>query len=228
MRINLYLEYQCRELVSVVRINGMGTLLTKRYSTYDTLCTGKSSITNESNVVFPFHTKIGTMTERTNGLLAPADSQLVQKIALLGPIGQALQESLQDMVHESLLKELHESDQEQGQVETTTEAVIDDTIADRILASFAKAVSDTKWHGGPKSPPSALLKGRVEYYNRFDGSWDITVADAELRPRVILDVNRKKRSRDRPSLWDVSLREQKETPSIKLEGTLQVLVYDDL
>lgn len=172
--------------------------------------------------------KIVEMTETTNGPLAPADFQLVQKIALLGPIGQALQESLHDMVQESLIMELHESDQEQGQVEPITEPIIDNKIADRILASFAKAVSDTKWHGGPKCPPSALLKGRVEYYNRFDGSWDITVADAEMRPRVILDANRKKRARDRPSLWDVSLTEQKGIPSIKLDGTLQVLVYDDL
>ena len=166
------------------------------------------------------------MNSKTNMPPPPADPELVQKIALLSPIGQCLQESLQDMIQESLVRELQEADQHDEKAAPS----IDSDIADRILDSFGKAVSDTDWHREFKgiAPPAALLRGRIDYYNRVEGRWEIMVDNAELRPRALLDPNRKKRTRERPSLWDVSLRQEKRRPTTTLEGKLQVLVYDDL
>jgi hypothetical protein len=159
---------------------------------------------------------------------AKADPAIVQKIAMLGPIGQSLHESLQDMIQESLVRELQELNNcDDGQEENATDNV-DHILADAVLASFGTAVSDTNWHSEPSAPPAALLKGRLEYYNRFDGNWDIMVTEAELRPRVMLDPNRKKRPRERPSLWEVSLREERGRPTTALDGNVQILVYDDL
>lgn len=168
------------------------------------------------------------MKNATKGPPAKADPALVQKIAMMGPIGQSLHESLQDMIQQSLLRELQEpNNSDDGQEENAVDNV-DNDFADAVLASFGTAVSDTNWHVEPSAPPAALLKGRLEYYNRFDGNWDIMVTETELRPRVLLDPNRKKRPRERPSLWEVSLREERGRPTTTLDGNLQILVYDDL
>jgi hypothetical protein len=162
--------------------------------------------------------------------LAPADLELVAKIALQGPAGQALEHTLDDIVQESLVSNL-EQEEEEGKTRDTDEekkteqesntVMIDPEMADNILHSFGRAVAETKW----EIAPAALLRGRVDHYNRVGGQWRIVVEEAEVRPRVLLDSNRKRR--DRTSLWEVSERRLGKR-RLRLNGTLQILAYDDL
>jgi hypothetical protein len=81
------------------------------------------------------------------------------------------------------------------------------------------------------APPKALMRGRVDHFNRVSGKWRIVATNVEIRPRVNLDTTHKKRKRDRSSLWDTSGNAIMEDPSensIQLKGTVQILAYDDV
>jgi|Transcript_22339 hypothetical protein len=84
------------------------------------------------------------------------------------------------------------------------------------------------------APPKALLRGRVDHFNRVGGKWRIVATNVEIRQRVNLDTSTNKRTkkRDRSSLWDTSgnaiVEDPSEYNSIQLKGTVQILAYDDV
>lgn len=72
----------------------------------------------------------------------------------------------------------------------------------------------------------ALLRGRIDHYNRRNSKWRIVVKDATLRKRYPLDKRR--RRKERVSLWQVAA--EKKMPSdhdVNLDTT-EILAYNDL
>jgi hypothetical protein len=60
-------------------------------------------------------------------------------------------------------------------------------------------------------PPAALLKGRLEHYNRRNTKWRIVLKDVDFQRRRPLDKNRRKR--ERISLWQVGREQQQQQQS---------------
>jgi hypothetical protein len=80
-------------------------------------------------------------------------------------------------------------------------------------------VADSEWNDAP----AALLRGRVDYYNKMNDKWRIVVQDAQLRPR--LPLSKKNATRlQKKSLWVTSISKQETT---MLNGSLQILAYND-
>lgn len=84
-------------------------------------------------------------------------------------------------------------------------------------------------------PPAALLKGRLQHYNRRNSKWRILLRDADFQRRKPLEKNRRKR--ERSSLWrereqDGGESTSTRTPTTKnsttLNCTLEILAYNDL
>eukprot|EP00957_Ditylum_brightwellii_P209343 15361277-Ditylum_brightwellii.AAC.1 len=103
------------------------------------------------------------------------------------------------------------------------------------------------------SPPAALLRGKIHHYNRMGGQWRIVVTDTKLRPRLVHlnendSIEKKKKKHDtkrrkKISLWDQCEEVCNSTRkavggggemnddddfTIKLNGKLQILAYDDV
>jgi hypothetical protein len=111
---------------------------------------------------------------------------------------------------------------------------------DQIMRSFGEAVTQSQCdqreldankqqRSGDRADaagaaaPAAVLRGRIDHYNRFGAKWRFMVHDAEILPRRALDRNRRKR--ERPSLWQLAAQQQE--PSVKIQR-LEILVYDDI
>lgn len=92
-------------------------------------------------------------------------------------------------------------------------------IVDQVMQEFGNAVVRTNWknsnttssiekksaassmnNNNNKSPPTALLKGQLDHYNRIGSKWRIIVRNVQIRQKIPLPTNRKKR--DRTSLWE--------------------------
>lgn len=153
----------------------------------------------------------------------PADPKLVAcSIAKGGPIGQCLNEALNDLVSESLVEEM---EQEGGDSSgETASPSFDKSMAETVLNSFGRAVAESEW----KDSPAALLRGRVDHYNKMEQKWRIVVDDAEIRPRVPLNKG-DARKKQKLSLWETSERQDKndQDTSVSLSGSLQILAYND-
>ena len=114
-------------------------------------------------------------------------------------------------------------------------------MVEQVMKEFGQAVARTKYHpteasssqppsanntetnNQKASPPAALLRGRVDHYNRFNGKWRIVVQGVQLKRRVALARNRKKNPK--PTLWDATEDNHQETT---LSASVQILAYDDL
>jgi hypothetical protein len=109
---------------------------------------------------------------------------------------------------------------------------------DRIMQSFGEAVAQCQQdqytfevnaqrnddnNNDVEMAPAALLRGRVNYYNRLESKWRFVVDDVEILPRQPLDKNRRKR--ERPSLW--TLPQRKDEPPVKIQR-LEILIYNDI
>jgi hypothetical protein len=126
------------------------------------------------------------------------------------------------------LKELQNEDAEEVEQDCfmTTDKV------ERIMKSFGQAVAQSQTRemlpsdGSTQQAPAALLRGRVDHFNRRINKWRIVVENAEFRRHVPLDRNRRKR--EMHSLWNVS--EEKlplpATPPSK-RCKLEILAYND-
>lgn len=152
----------------------------------------------------------------------PADKRLVGQIAQGGPIGQCLHKALDDLVAESFAQQADEED-------TDKNASFDNKMAQRVMTSFGRAVAESRddWN----DCPAALLRGRVDYYNKMEQKWRIVVEDGEIRPRVSLE-NGRSRKKQKVSLWDAASVAQGDTQgdqpqSVKLSGALQILAFND-
>jgi hypothetical protein len=109
---------------------------------------------------------------------------------------------------------------------------LDDSMVEQIMKSFGEAIAEsqrTRADGDSRTGgPAALLRGRLDHFNRLNTKWRLIVHDAEIRPRAPLDKNRRKR--ERPSLWQISEEKyptrQGAPPPAKC--TLEILAYNDL
>jgi hypothetical protein len=106
--------------------------------------------------------------------------------------------------------------------------VMDQVTADSIMQAFGDSLAESQQrrHRGETAAPAALLKGRLRHYNRHGDKWLIVVDDAEIRERVPLD--KKRRKRERPSLWDISQESSPNQAPPSTKCTLQLLAYNDI
>jgi hypothetical protein len=107
-------------------------------------------------------------------------------------------------------------------------------MVDSVIKRFGQAVAETNWRNSLSSswgkngerkrnePPAALLKGRIDHYNRLGGKWRIVVEGGQLKRRVRLARDRSKKVR--PPLWDAMADQE----TVALPTSLQLLAYDDL
>lgn len=158
----------------------------------------------------------------------PADAALVAQLAKTGPIGRCLNEALNDLVSECFVEQVEQEVQESNHEEQddTVKVPFDSNMAERVMNSFGRAVAESEW----KDCPAALLRGRVDHYNKLEQKWRIVVEDAEIRPRVALEA-RKKQKR---SLWEHAAASEssrgdgdERQQAIPLSGSLQILAYND-
>jgi hypothetical protein len=99
-------------------------------------------------------------------------------------------------------------------------------VSQEIMKSLGRAMA--KCHSGSsfvKNAPAAILRGRVDHYNRRNTKWRIFVRDAQIQRREPLERNR--RMRERPSLWDVS-KDNESTNESPTKLDLELLAYDDI
>jgi len=98
--------------------------------------------------------------------------------------------------------------------------------------------------------PAALLTGTLKHYNRYEGNWRIVITDASIRPRINIpytdttDVEARKRTlfdhsaieterqlkrakSNEQQITNHQLPSKNEDGSIKLNGDIVILAYDD-
>ena len=118
-----------------------------------------------------------------------------------------------------------------AETNTDTFPVFNTKMARQILSTFGDSVTEHCTTSSPtminsEIPPDALLRGKVQYYNRLGGKWRIVLTDVEIRPRINFDPTRKKSHGQ--SLWDRSISANPEVATIKVNGSMQLLAFDDL
>eukprot|EP00559_Dactyliosolen_fragilissimus_P001005 CAMPEP_0184857694 /NCGR_PEP_ID=MMETSP0580-20130426/2846_1 /TAXON_ID=1118495 /ORGANISM="Dactyliosolen fragilissimus" /LENGTH=203 /DNA_ID=CAMNT_0027353435 /DNA_START=118 /DNA_END=726 /DNA_ORIENTATION=- len=159
----------------------------------------------------------------------PPRPDLVGKISKIGPIYKCLEEALEDITSDKF--EISGSKIQGINTSLRRKKIkLDESFKAKILQSYTDAVTSTRWDKdtnepphdrsstnlegknitstaksiGEKSlPPAALIRGRLEHFNRIGGQWRIVVSDAEIRPRVSTE-RKKKRGVSKLSLWDAS------------------------
>ena len=150
---------------------------------------------------------VQTMTTLHNDPPPPPDPQASSRIALKGLIGQALEQALEDVQQE--LHTATTADDHHVQITATTLQCVHEC--------YGTSVASTNWQLAPR----AVMKGRLDHYNRFQGQWRIVVDDqAEVAPRPQTN-NKRKRGEHHKSLFEG-------TDTVKLDEKLQILVYNDL
>jgi hypothetical protein len=177
---------------------------------------------------------------------APANREVAVAAACNGlHIGKCLQEALDALTNDEEdenLADEKDADGEEGQpLSKNTRIKLGKNDTDCILRAFGEAVADTSWKSSsmssssssplngsnnstlPSCPPVALLRGRLDHYNRVGKNWRIVVDDLQLKERAPLQCNQRKRRRR--SLWNVDKEKQVE---ISISGTLHIHAYDDL
>jgi len=157
-----------------------------------------------------------------NKIPPPADAALVAQFAKAGPIGQCLSEALNDLVSESFAQEVEQEAQESNNEDDEVKVPFDSTMATSVMNSFGRAVAESDWKGCP----AALLRGRVDHYNKMDQKWRIVVEDAEIRPRMTPEKGQA-RKKQKVSLWDASESTNDQPQNTPLYGSLQILAYND-
>jgi hypothetical protein len=148
----------------------------------------------------------------------PPAEKVSRDCSCFGMLGMALQDALQELQTESC--------------EDCPAAALNVTpgVLDRIMQSLGEEVAITQ-QNPPVDAPAALLRGRLEHYNRLNKKWRLVVKDAELRQRNPLEGNRRKR--ERPSLWQVAEEQRQAKPDQDSSGVsksinLEILAYNDI
>lgn len=117
--------------------------------------------------------------------------------------------------------DFRENDRSGDNSEGRSNVSLDRLAVNRILKSFRDAVAET-----PKDKaPRALLKGRCNYYNRFNQNWMVSMDDVRLKSRPT--KLRKRKRLERASLWDRDETSQGEVRITEGKRTLQLLAYGD-
>ena len=144
---------------------------------------------------------------------APADPDEVASLARKSLLGQSLQDALNEMIQEDAATSHNEDEPPQKK----KRLLLQQHMAKNVLEEFGQTVAHTNW----EAAPAALVRGRLDHYNRMNGKWRIVVRDAQWKRRETLDKNRRKTNP--PPLWDAT----------KARGTrdsisLRILAFDDL
>jgi hypothetical protein len=104
---------------------------------------------------------------------------------------------------------------------------IDPGAVDRIMQTFGEAVADTQLEStttkSATSAPRALLRGRLDHYNRVGQNWRMVIDNVKLKERFPLRSDRKKRNKN--IIWD-GTREKRE--EIAIDEKVQILAYNDV
>ena len=176
------------------------------------------------------------MTERGkneiwDGPPPPPDAELVESdISCVGVLGLTLKSCLEEIQIEDISK--------------PSPKRMDDEKVDAILKSLGRAVAESQAEqnspirnndgGGSNkkravvtaaTAPAALLRGRLDYFNRRNSKWRLVARDVEIRKRGLLDPGR--RRREKPSLWLTSQERQPAELPLK-SSMLEILAYDDI
>jgi hypothetical protein len=201
----------------------------------------------------------------SGGPPVPPDPELVfHDLSCQGTVAMALQEALEELQQSTTLTELKDKynlriDSEKvlrafaesivEQQQCQYDAQIDDAMKQQPLPyqqrrsqgmTGAKSSSnaDDDDHTDNHVPPAAVLRGRINHYNRFGAKWRIVVDDVELIPRRAINAHRpSKRDRNEMSLWSIVSQQQQSLSNsnssnedelpIKIPR-LELLVYNDL
>ena len=172
--------------------------------------------------------------EKTSGrqnvwkeLPLPNRDTVIHDLSCQGSIGLALQQAL--AAEETELGDDDDTDSSDKLI------TLDEPAISQILESFGMAVSHTQREqrdlqmGGELAStsslaaPVAILRGRVDHFNRCGTKWRIVVHDAQIIERKPLDKYRRKS--ERPSMWEV-MNETQSNP-LKIQR-LEILAYNDI
>lgn len=164
---------------------------------------------------------------------APADLNMTGNVSMLSKLGQSLIAAL----HSTNSSSCSRSDRS-GDVETDFEFRVDEIMRDEVINGFRTAMAEEMDSMIiEKAAPACLMKGNIEYYNRYRGQWRIRVSDVEMHRRKnlckkeIANPGRYNKWKKVPDFWKANVDED-EDPLI-LEGVqgekfyADVLTYDD-
>lgn len=162
----------------------------------------------------------------------PDAEKVVQDVSCYGSIGHALQQALFNDSDE-LEGHNNTSDKESESI-SSYKLGLEQPALQQILTAFGNAIAKThqeqhevEWnprqrYDGITAAPAALMRGRVDHFNRRGSKWRLVVHDAELVERKSLDRNRRKR--ERLSLWNAI---GKGSEAVKIPR-LEILAYNDI
>lgn len=156
---------------------------------------------------------------------APPAELVSNDFSCQGTLGLTLRQAITELVAEDQDKDLEGVDNE-SQTKFLA-SMVEDTVK-----SLGRAIATTQQNRleqrRSSSRPAALLRGRIDHYNRQGSKWRILVHDAEIIRRYPLDRSRRKR--ELPSLWDVCSDKAALKPDKTESATLkvEVLAYNDL
>lgn len=139
------------------------------------------------------------MTSKEDSL--KPEKELASRIALHSAIGQALEQALEDSRKDSAVD---------------SPAELTPTATHSIQECFGRAVVTTDWK---KQAKPAVLEGRMDHFNRFQGQW-----------RIVVDSGAKLRGPRRPPSKKQKIAEEEEADEdvVKIDDPIQILVYNDL
>jgi len=205
--------------------------------------------------VHPIHQPDEEKIVWADGPPPPPLTDAIHDLSCQGIIGITLHQALLNVIKESTGAATIEKDGEDHKEENQDEepassqrALLDQQAVLRIVQSFGEAVvqsqhnecaalpaanqhktDDSELSGNHEMTiaPTALLRGRLDHYNRLNGKWRFVVQGAQILPRKALDRNRRKR--ERPSLWQVASVEASTAaePAVKIPH-LEILAYNDI
>lgn len=148
-------------------------------------------------------------------------------------IGKCLAEALQELQDQDAASQGAEEDEK-----SSSPLKVNGAVSEAVMNAFRNAIKETtlkksshqreELQTGEEdeddAPPRLLLRGKMEHYNRIGQYWKITVDDVELKNRVPLSRNRRKRNFD--DLWDTEAHRNEEV--VKLDEKLEILAYNDV
>ena len=98
---------------------------------------------------------------------------------------------------------------------------VDSVFIERVMKRFGEAAAETQIGDPSRKPPKALLRGRLDHYNRIGQNWRISVNNARIKETALLP--RKRKSRDGNSLWEI----EGGGDEIALVTKVQILAFND-
>jgi hypothetical protein len=159
----------------------------------------------------------------------PNRDTVIHDLSCQGSIGLALQQALVN-------QETELGGDDDTDINCSDKHIkLDQPAISQILQSFGMAVSHTQREQRDLqmgvevastcsfSAPVAVLRGRVDHFNRCGAKWRIMVHDAQIIERKPLDKYRRKS--ERPSIWEVMNETQSNPLKIR---RLEILAYNDI